>query len=97
MPRTPDNVSDATLRLLLAEGLGPVTLRKLRERFGNDDDAIVNAPISALDQIEGVGRTLAESLKRAVDRADIDAERAAMRKHGAMMTLLDDADYPPLL
>ena len=97
MPRTPDNVSDATLRLLLADGLGPITLRKLRERFGGDDETIVNAKASALEQIEGIAQKLAESLKRAFEASDVDAERKAMRERGAMLVLIDDPDYPPLL
>ncbi len=90
-------MSDATLRLLLADGLGPITLRKLRERFGGDDEAIVNAKASALEQIDGIAQKLAESLKRAFEASDIDAERQAMRERGAALVLLDDPDYPPLL
>jgi DNA processing protein len=97
MPRAPEHVSDATLRLLLADGLGPVTLRRLRERFGNNDERIAEAPIAALDDVEGIGRDLATSIRRAIDSADIDTERKAMRERGAELILLDDADYPPLL
>lgn len=97
MPRQPDNVSDATLRLLLADGLGPITLRKLRERFGGDDDAIVEAKAGVLDQVDGIGEKLAGALKRAFESADVEGERAAMRQRGAMLVLLDDPDYPPLL
>jgi DNA processing protein len=97
MPRTADNVSDATLRLLLAEGLGPVTLRRLRGHFSHDDQAIVNARADVLDEVEGIGQNLAMSLRRAFEAADIDGERRAMREHGAELILVDDADYPLLL
>jgi DNA processing protein len=102
MPLAPDQVCDATLRLLLADGLGPVTLRKLRERFGHGeaaDERIVNATIAELDDIDGIGRDLATSLRRAVDAAgaELDAERAAMRERDARLLLLDDEHYPALL
>jgi DNA processing protein len=97
MPHLADNVSDATLRLLLADGLGPVTLRKLRERFAGDDARIAQATIGELDEIEGIGRELATSLRRAIDTAEVDRERMAMRERDARLILLEDADYPALL
>ena len=97
MPRDPDTIPDATMRLLLADGLGPITLRKLRTRFEHDDERIVNAKAGVLDQVEGIGVKLAMSLKRSFEAADIDGERKAMHEHGAKLVLLDDADYPPLL
>lgn len=97
MPRTADNLSDATLRLLLADGLGPVTLRRLRERANGDDDAIVNAEAGVLEEVPGIGQNLAMSLRRAFEAADIEGERRAMCERGAELILLDDPDYPPLL
>lgn len=96
MPRTPDDISDATLRLLLAEGIGPVTLRRLRERFGSDDQ-IVAAPVVEFEQIHGIGRESARSLRTAIDDAQPDEERAAMKSRDAKLIALGDADYPPLL
>jgi DNA processing protein len=102
MPRAPDQVSDATLRLLLAEGIGPMTFRKLRERFGSDDTAaerIVGATISELDDLEGIGRESATALRQAIEAAgaEIEVERAAMRERAAHLVLLEDEDYPALL
>lgn len=85
------------MQLLLAEGLGPITLRKLRAHFDNNDETIVNAKAGVLDQVEGIGQNLAMSLRRAIEAADVDGERKAMRERGVSLLLLDDADYPPLL
>ncbi len=85
------------MQLLLAEGLGPITLRKLRAHFDNNDETIVNAKAGVLDQVDGIGQNLAMSLRRAIEAADVDGERKAMRERGVSLLLLDDADYPPLL
>jgi DNA processing protein len=96
MARTENEVTDAELRLLLAPGIGPITCRKLRERFG-DADAIVGASVSALTSIDGIGREMAEALRRAMDDADVSAEREEMVKHDVRLILRDDASYPALL
>jgi DNA processing protein len=96
MPRAPHDIPDATLRLLLAEGVGPITLGKLREHFG-DDDRIAGAAVAELSQISGVGRDTAHSIRAAIDDAEPDREREAMAQRGATMILRGDEDYPALL
>lgn len=97
MPRQPQDVSDATLRLLLADGIGPATLRKLRARFEGSDEAAVNASLAQLTELDGVGRETAEALRRAIEAARPDLERVAMAERGVRIILQGDADYPPLL
>lgn len=96
MPRLPHDIPESTLRLLLCDGLGPITMRRLRERFGSDD-RIVEASINELDEIRGIGAETARSLREAMDKADPDAERIAMQAAGAQLIVHGDADYPPLL
>lgn len=96
MARLPLDVPDSTLRLLLAGGIGPATLRKLRERFANDD-RIVAASTRELDEIDGIGELTAQALRRAIDDADPDAERRMMSAANTGLILHGDADYPPLL
>ena len=96
MPRDPSSVSDATFALLLADGLGPVTLGKLRDRFGSDEKT-AGASVGALMEVPGIARKTGEALRRSIDEADVDAQRAAMQSHGIRMLLHGDADYPPLL
>lgn len=96
LPRDINQISDAELRLAVAPGIGPVTHRKLMQHFGTAE-AIIGAPVGELAQIAGIGKVTAQALRRALDGADIDAERQAMEKAGARMVFLEDEDYPPLL
>ena len=94
--RSARDISESTLRLLLADGIGPVTLRKLRERLG-DDDRVANGTISEFDSIEGIGRETARAIRKAIDDADVEGERGALENAGASIILLDDPEYPALL
>jgi DNA processing protein len=96
MARQPADIPDSTLRLLLADGLGPVTLRRLREHLGNDD-AIVCASTAELQQVKGIGDDSARNLRRAIDAADPVKERQAMCAADAKLILLNDPEYPALL
>ncbi len=96
MSHAPDEVGDATLRLLLAPGLGPATLRKLREHFGSDE-AACRADARALTAIRGIGRTTAGALRAAIAAADPDRERRAMTGLRVRLVLRGDDDFPPLL
>jgi DNA processing protein len=96
MAREPRDIDDPTLVLLIASGIGPATLRKLRSRFGSDG-AVVEASARQLAEIEGIGAATAETIRRALDEADPDAERAAMIGADVKLVLSGDEDYPPLL
>ncbi len=90
------DLSDATLRLMLAPGLGPVTLGKLQETFGSHDRA-ASATVRELTQIEGIGQTTASSIRRAIEQAQPAQEREEMAKAGVRLILRGDDDYPVLL
>ncbi len=96
MPRLPQEIPECTLRLLLASGVGPATLRKLRHRFGTDD-RIAQASAAEIDDVGGIGGTAAHRIRQAIHEADPDAERDVMTRCGTQMILLGDADYPALL
>lgn len=96
MPREPQTISDAVLRLLLVPGIGPATMRKLTAAFGSPEQVIA-AAINDLGQVDGIGRTTAESLRRGMDEADTDAERVQMTEHSAALVVHGDEDYPSLL
>ncbi|MCI0363104.1 MAG: DNA-processing protein DprA [Phycisphaerales bacterium] len=96
MPRLANNVPDSTFRLLLAEGIGPATLRKLRTRFSNDDQ-VVSASTDDFAGLDGIGRETAQALRRAIDAAEPDDERTAMLADGTQLILQGDPDYPALL
>ena len=71
------------LRLIRTEGVGPITFRRLMERFGSAS--------AALDALPG--------LTKAAIAAPADAEREIERtaKLGGKLIFWGDADYPPLL
>ncbi len=96
MPRDPASISDATFRLFLAPGIGPVTLARLRERFENDE-AIAHATVNQLVAIKGIGDDTARALVRALHAVDPARERDSMTERSVRLILFDDSDYPPLL
>jgi DNA processing protein len=78
------------LRLIRAEGVGPVTYRRLLDRY--------RTPAAALDALPRLaragGRTTAPLTMSAAD-AERELERTSAA--GGRMVLLGDADYPALL
>jgi DNA processing protein len=78
------------LRLIRAEGVGPVTYRRLLDRY--------RTPQAALDALPRLaragGRTTAPLTMSATD-AERELERTAAA--GGRMVFLGDAEYPPLL
>jgi DNA processing protein len=78
------------LRLIRAEGVGPVTYRRLLDRY--------RTPQAALDALPRLaragGRTTAPLTMSAAD-AERELERTAAA--GGRMVFLGDAEYPPLL
>lgn len=86
----PEQETINRLRLARAEGVGPVTYRRLMERFGTAEAAIEALPRLA----RAGGRPGTATVPSAADAAR-ELELAA--KLGARFLLLGDADYPPLL
>ncbi len=96
MARDPHEVSDATLRLLLAPGLGALTITRLRQHIGGDD-AVASASGEALAGVPGLGGPAGEAIRRAVEETDPDRERRAMAAARAQLIVRGDDDYPVLL
>lgn len=78
------------LRLIRTEGVGPVTYRRLLDRF--------RTPAGALDALPGLARAGGRAVPPAT-MAPGDAEREIERTHaiGGRMVFLGEPDYPPLL
>ncbi len=87
---------DAHLRLSLVAGLGPVLVRRLIDALGSAE-AVSAATPAELQRVEGVGRQLAQRIRRGLDEADPQAERSLMDRHGVRAVGIDDPEYPPLL
>jgi DNA processing protein len=78
------------LRLARAEGVGPVTFRRLLARF--------DSPAAALRALPGLARAGGRAAPPTVpSEAEVIAELAATAKLGGRILLFGAADYPPLL
>lgn len=77
------------LQLIRSDNVGPVTFRRLLERYGN-----AAAALRALPQLAMKGGARAPKI---ADRKKVESEFTAIRKTGAALLMLGEADYPPLL
>jgi len=87
---------EATLRVLLAEGIGPVTLRHLRACFGRDE-AIAGASVLDLHRMAGFSPPHATTVARAISRADVAREKRLQEETGTHLVLEGEEDFPVLL
>jgi DNA processing protein len=79
-------------------GMGPVTFRRLLDRFGSAEEAVEKADRDALAEVRGVRQELADALLACRSRLD-SAERmvAALQKKGVHLLRMTDPAYPPAL
>ncbi len=78
------------LRLVRAEGVGPITYRRLMTRFETAAEAISALP----DLARAGGRTVAP---RIPTRGEAERELEALRRKGGRFIFLGSEDYPPYL
>lgn len=78
------------LRLARTEGVGPVTYRRLLDRFGT--------PAAALDALPGLARGAGRTSPPAIPPFDaVKREMDGLARLGGRFLFVDDPDYPPLL
>jgi DNA processing protein len=77
----------------MIDGVGPIRLRALLERFGTPE-AILAAPKQELIRVEGVGEEVARSIAGWREQIDLDAELKRIEKDGVRAVTRDDTDYP---
>ncbi len=87
---------DSWLRLIRADGVGPITFGRLLAKFGSVDGAL-GASVAELTKIEGVGSRTAERIAASRQKFDSHAELELAEKLGAWIIHLDDERYPSLL
>ncbi len=87
---------EISLRIAMAKGIGPATYRRMRDRFG-DHAAIMNASVHELEEVQGVGRARAQSIRRDLDTLDVASEVARMEDFDVSLIMYGDSTYPPLL
>ena len=81
------------LRLHLTERVGSVTYQRLMEHFGSSD-AILDARMSDLAQVPGLGRKTAENVAKAKTTGDVESELAAAERLGVQIITYQDERYP---
>jgi DNA processing protein len=94
----PTNDSDLCdlICLTMVPGVGPHTSRAVLGRFGTAGRAL-DAPVSSLREVPGVGPKLAERIARARRDQDARAELDLCRRAGVRVVPKDDPLYPPPL
>ncbi len=94
-PATPDDLSDLIL-LTLVPGVGPHLFGALLERFGTAG-RVLDASLSALRGVAGIGPKVAEKVHQARKELDAAVEIALCRQHGVDLLPRGDPPYPPPL
>jgi DNA processing protein len=88
--------SEAYFIVNLISGIGPVRAKRLRERFGSLDRALVSRETD-LRSVEGIGAELAGKLSRWESAAPIEKERQWAAELGLQVVTQADATYPASL
>jgi len=84
------------LKLIHADGVGPVTFAKLIKYFGSVDRSLC-ASINELAKINGIGLKTAEQIARTRDEFNTAAELELADKLGVWLINIDDPRYPAVL
>lgn len=95
MPRIPEDPADQRILLNALPGVGPVTVRRLRETYGGDLASALNAPRAELLKIKGIGPAIAEAISG--HAFDPLAERERASRHGLRILTELDAGWPEAL
>ena len=96
MPRAPEEIPEAVLRLALASEAGPAFHHAAFAALGSWE-AVVRAPAAELLPLTRMQPDRAARIHDELRRVCPDTERRAMERIGAQAVVLGDADYPPLL
>jgi DNA processing protein len=88
--------SDAYLILNLLSGIGPVRAKRLAERFGSVDAALV-ANESDLRGVEGIGREFAGRIRDWETAVDLAKEKSWAAELGLQIVTQADKSYPASL
>ena len=88
--------SEAYFIVNLVSGIGPVRARRLRERFGSLDRALV-AREADLRSVEGIGPELSKTLAAWKTSTNVEKERTWAGELGLTLLTPADAAYPPAL
>lgn len=88
--------TEAYLALNLLPKVGPVRVRKLLEVFGTPE-RLLAAKASEIQQVDGFGRDLSETIAGWASVIDLEAELKKIRERDLTLLTQEDPLYPPLL
>ncbi len=88
--------AEACLILNMVDHIGPVTVRRLSERFGSPE-AILEAPERDLRTVNGVGREMARAIARWREEIPWQEEIENARAAGLILLCAEEPGYPTLL
>ncbi|MDR2440229.1 MAG: DNA-processing protein DprA [Planctomycetaceae bacterium] len=84
------------ITLNMAEGIGSMLTQRLLNRFGNAE-SILNATISQLQEVEGIGSKIANNISQARSICHPELLIDQCRANGISLISKQDARYPELL
>ncbi|OHB82984.1 MAG: DNA protecting protein DprA, partial [Planctomycetes bacterium RBG_19FT_COMBO_48_8] len=98
MAKAQENSADIEnwLKLIRADGIGPVTFAKMIKYFGSAE-RVLGASVSELAKIDGIGFKTAEKIASTREKFNATAELELARKLGVWLVKLIDERYPPVL
>ncbi|MCC7518300.1 MAG: DNA-protecting protein DprA [Verrucomicrobiae bacterium] len=88
--------AEACLVLNMVDHIGPITVRRLSDRFGNPE-AILETPERELRTVNGVGREMARAISRWREEIPWEKELEHARAQGLRLICAEDEEYPALL
>lgn len=91
-PNSPD--IDKWLKLVRADGVGPITFARLIKHFSSADRAM-GASVSELTRIEGIGFKTAEQIAATREKFDVANELELAEELGIWIINIEDKRYPP--
>jgi len=98
MAKVQENSADieSWLKLIRADGIGPITFAKLIKHFGSAE-RVLGASVRELSKIDGVGFKTAERIASTREKFNTEVELELARKLGVWLVNLADERYPPVL
>jgi len=87
---------DKWLKLIRADGVGPVTFAKLIKHF-NSIEKVFGASVAQLTKVRGIDYPTAEKILRSLGKFEAEAELELAHKLGVCVIHLNDQRYPTLL
>ena len=95
-----DDARDGMLVLSLTSGLGPTLINRCIQFLGSPQ-AVLDAQISQLAAVRGIGHKRAQSIRRSIDALGdgkaVGIEKQMIDAYGATVLTIADARYPRLL